>query len=58
MAVCRKLKLEVLELLRTKHQLPQESLEWVDNVIEYNCIGGKLNRGLSVLDWQVRVAPS
>lgn len=49
--MCGKLKLEVLELLRTKHQLPQEALDWVDEVVEYNCIGGKLNRGISVVHW-------
>ncbi|CAI5717768.1 hypothetical protein KXD40_001126 [Peronospora effusa] len=56
-AICRKLKLEVLELLRTKYELPQESLNWVDQLIEYNCIGGKLNRGLSVIDCTKAMAP-
>uniref|UniRef100_M4BYV0 Farnesyl pyrophosphate synthase n=1 Tax=Hyaloperonospora arabidopsidis (strain Emoy2) TaxID=559515 RepID=M4BYV0_HYAAE len=49
LAVCTKLKLEMLELLRTKHQLPQEALDWLNEVVEYNCSGGKLNRGISVV---------
>ncbi|KUF87498.1 Peroxiredoxin-2 [Phytophthora nicotianae] len=56
-AVCGKLKLEVLELLRTKHQLPQDALDWVDEVVEYNCIGGKLNRGISVVHCTQAMAP-
>ncbi|KAG1701553.1 hypothetical protein DVH05_010854 [Phytophthora capsici] len=56
-AVCGKLKLDVLDLLRTKHQLPQEALDWVDEVIEYNCIGGKLNRGISVVHCTQAMAP-
>ncbi|CAH0479746.1 unnamed protein product [Peronospora belbahrii] len=56
-AICRTLKLELLELLRTKYQLPQEALEWVDEMVEYNCIGGKLNRGLSVIHCTKEMAP-
>ncbi|POM78349.1 Farnesyl pyrophosphate synthetase [Phytophthora palmivora] len=56
-AVCGKLKLEVLELLRTKHQLPQEALDWVNEMVEYNCIGGKLNRGISVVHCTQAMAP-
>ncbi|CAI5741168.1 unnamed protein product [Hyaloperonospora brassicae] len=48
-AVCTKLKLEMLELLQTKHELPQETLDWLNEVVEYNCSGGKLNRGMSVV---------
>ncbi|KAG7394283.1 hypothetical protein PHYBOEH_005395 [Phytophthora boehmeriae] len=55
--VCGKLKLEVLEMLRTKHQLPQESLDWVNDMVDYNCIGGKLNRGISVVHCTQAMAP-
>ncbi|RLN88343.1 hypothetical protein BBJ28_00000677 [Nothophytophthora sp. Chile5] len=50
-AVCGTLKQEVLELMRTKHQMPQEALDWVDEMVDYNCLGGKLNRGISVVQW-------
>ncbi|CEG43511.1 farnesyl pyrophosphate synthetase [Plasmopara halstedii] len=56
-AVCGKLKQEVLELLASKYQLPQDALDWVNEVIDYNCMGGKLNRGMSVVDCTQALAP-
>ncbi|TYZ59686.1 hypothetical protein PybrP1_011347 [[Pythium] brassicae (nom. inval.)] len=39
----------MLEILRKQHAMPQEAIDWVDQVINYNCLGGKLNRGISVI---------
>lgn len=70
--VCGVLKREVLESMRNERQMPQEAVDWVEQVdfrsfkaaqecqlltegvaqvIDYNCVGGKLNRGLSVVHW-------
>ena len=29
--------------------MPPEAIAWVGNMIDYNVIGGKLNRGITVL---------
>ncbi|DAZ98846.1 TPA: hypothetical protein N0F65_002571 [Lagenidium giganteum] len=47
--LCASLKQDMLEIMKTQHQMPQKAIDWVDQVIEYNCIGGKLNRGISVI---------
>ncbi|KAL0589354.1 hypothetical protein ABG067_002573 [Albugo candida] len=30
--------------------MPQDAIEWIREVMEYNCLGGKLNRGLLVVE--------
>ncbi|TMW63178.1 hypothetical protein Poli38472_002119 [Pythium oligandrum] len=47
--LCGELKQDMLTLLKNDHRLPQEAVDWVNEVIDYNCIGGKLNRGISVI---------
>ncbi|KAE9019126.1 hypothetical protein PR003_g13458 [Phytophthora rubi] len=44
-------------MLCTKHHLAQEALDCVDEMVEYNCIGGKLNRGISVVHCTQAMAP-
>ncbi|CAK4067165.1 unnamed protein product [Aphanomyces euteiches] len=48
-AVCHELKEEILEMMTKKYSMPTEAVEWVKEVIEYNCVGGKMNRGISVI---------
>ncbi|CCI49531.1 unnamed protein product [Albugo candida] len=43
------LKNEVLENMLQRHGMPIDAKKWVQDFIEYNCAGGKLNRGLSLL---------
>lgn len=45
------LKNEVLENMLQRHGMPIDAKKWVQDFIEYNCAGGKLNRGLSLLQW-------
>ncbi|KAG0172562.1 Farnesyl pyrophosphate synthetase [Apophysomyces sp. BC1034] len=40
---------EVLDELR-KYNMPEDAYEWTKKSLEYNVPGGKLNRGLSVVD--------
>ncbi|EQC29141.1 hypothetical protein SDRG_13014 [Saprolegnia diclina VS20] len=47
--ICYELKEEVLTTMKTKYTMPQEAIDWVNEMIDYNCIGGKLNRGISVI---------
>nr|CCA26954.1 farnesyl pyrophosphate synthetase putative [Albugo laibachii Nc14] len=49
MAVWEELKQEVLENLLKTYGMPIDAKKWVQDFIEYNCTGGKLNRGLSLL---------
>lgn len=48
-AVFPMLKSEILEHLRTENELCNESVEWVDAMLEYSVPGGKLNRGTTVV---------
>lgn len=88
-AVCAALKQDMLAIVREDHGMPQEAIDWIDQVrkaatadahtmhqwsahwhslsfaravlpqvIEYNCIGGKLNRGISVIHWYVLLRAS
>ncbi|KAK4888429.1 Farnesyl pyrophosphate synthetase [Elasticomyces elasticus] len=34
----------------TKYNLPSQALQWFDKSLNYNTLGGKYNRGISVLD--------
>lgn len=40
---------ELHEILRS-YQMPQEAIEWFTALLQYNTPGGKLNRGLLVID--------
>lgn len=40
---------ELVQLLRDEG-LPQDAVQWFSDSLQYNCVGGKLNRGLSVVD--------
>uniref|UniRef100_K3WEV8 Farnesyl pyrophosphate synthase n=1 Tax=Globisporangium ultimum (strain ATCC 200006 / CBS 805.95 / DAOM BR144) TaxID=431595 RepID=K3WEV8_GLOUD len=57
-AVCATLKQDMLEIMSKEHEMPQEAIDWVDEVIEYNCNGGKLNRGISVLHCTQALLPA
>ena len=46
--ICDRLTREILAELGTTYEMPQEALDWVKKMIEYNVKGGKLNRGLTV----------
>lgn len=43
---------EIVEDLPTVYELPQEAVDWVAEMIPYTVAGGKMNRGLAVLDVQ------
>ncbi|KAF0707437.1 hypothetical protein AaE_013601 [Aphanomyces astaci] len=56
--ICHELKNEVLDVMTKKYTMPTEAVEWVKEVrtmrtyshmIDYNCLGGKMNRGISVI---------
>lgn len=32
-----------------KHEMPSEAVDWVVEMMNYTCVGGKLNRGMTVL---------
>jgi hypothetical protein len=46
--ICDRLTREILAELATTYEMPQEALDWVKKMIDYNVKGGKLNRGLTV----------
>ncbi|KAI5955920.1 ERG20 [Candida jiufengensis] len=41
---------EELTQILINYKMPQEAIEWFQNNLNYNTPGGKLNRGLSVID--------
>ncbi|RHY11462.1 hypothetical protein DYB36_003009, partial [Aphanomyces astaci] len=47
--ICHELKNEVLDVMTKKYTMPTEAVEWVKEMIDYNCLGGKMNRGISVI---------
>ncbi|GMI36170.1 hypothetical protein TeGR_g7092 [Tetraparma gracilis] len=49
MVMFKHLKKEMLDHMSGAHSMPAEAVTWVDNMIEYNVVGGKLNRGITVL---------
>ena len=51
LSVCDELKKEILVDLKETHNMPDEAINWISEMIEYNCKGGKMNRGLSVVHW-------
>ncbi|TVT98932.1 hypothetical protein EJB05_55745 [Eragrostis curvula] len=46
--IYNKLKQEMLE--DPAFEFTDESLQWIDRMVDYNVLGGKCNRGLSVID--------
>ncbi|GMH58090.1 hypothetical protein TL16_g02532 [Triparma laevis f. inornata] len=43
------LKQQMLTHMKENHEMPPEACRWVGDMIQYNVIGGKLNRGITVL---------
>ncbi|KAG5366479.1 Farnesyl pyrophosphate synthase [Yarrowia sp. B02] len=43
---------ELVQLLRDEG-LPKDAVQWFADSLQYNCVGGKLNRGVSVVDTYV-----
>lgn len=43
---------EIVDDLPSKYELPAESVNWVDRMMQYTVAGGKMNRGLSCVDVQ------
>ncbi|MCH1922589.1 polyprenyl synthetase family protein, partial [Shewanella sp. A3A] len=43
-----RLKEEMLE--DPAFEFTDESLQWIDRMLDYNVLGGKCNRGISVID--------
>ncbi|KAG7192293.1 Farnesyl pyrophosphate synthetase [Scheffersomyces spartinae] len=41
---------EELKTILVQYKMPQEAIDWFVNSLNYNTPGGKLNRGLSVID--------
>mmetsp|Transcript_79981 Transcript_79981/g.205770 ORF Transcript_79981/g.205770 Transcript_79981/m.205770 type:complete len:414 (-) Transcript_79981:168-1409(-) len=50
LAVCDMLIEEVCEELPGGYEMPKHEVEWVRKMLNYNVRGGKMNRGLMVLD--------
>ena len=48
-AVFSKISQECLQYLKD-NQMPAEAVKWFDDNLQYNTPGGKLNRGMSVVD--------
>lgn len=48
-AVFSKISDECLQYLRD-NQMPAEAVKWFNDNLQYNTPGGKLNRGMSVVD--------
>ncbi|TIB32037.1 hypothetical protein E3P86_03220 [Wallemia ichthyophaga] len=48
-AVFSKISNECLDYLK-ENQMPSEAVKWFDDNLQYNTPGGKLNRGMSVVD--------
>jgi len=45
-----KIQREIIADISSHYEMTQEGLEWIDNMITYNVKGGKMNRGISVID--------
>lgn len=50
LALYPQLKQELTDHLKTKHELNDEALQWVEEMMDYTVPGGKLNRGITVLN--------
>ncbi|CAB9528476.1 Farnesyl pyrophosphate synthase [Seminavis robusta] len=58
MAVCDMLIDEICAELPVKYDLPAKETQWVKDMLEYNVKGGKMNRGLMVVDAGVAILAS
>jgi farnesyl diphosphate synthase len=45
----QRFKDEIVSDLKEVYELNEEALDWVNRMIEYTCMGGKMNRGLTVM---------
>jgi len=50
MKICDMLIAEVLEELPPLYEMPPNEVKWVERMLEYNVKGGKMNRGLMVVE--------
>ncbi|ORX38661.1 isoprenoid biosynthesis-related protein [Kockovaella imperatae] len=41
---------ELVEHVRVDHEMPEEATKWYERSLLYNTVGGKANRGMSVVD--------
>nr|AKH49589.1 farnesyl pyrophosphate synthase [Rhizosolenia setigera] len=39
----------IAEYFATKHEMVPEGVNWITEMIDYSCVGGKMNRGITVL---------
>ena len=53
--ICDMLISEILEELPTKYELPERETEWLRKMLEYTVKGGKMNRGLMVVESGVAI---
>lgn len=49
-SVCDLIVKEVLEELEPDYEMPKVEVEWIQRMLEYNLKGGKMNRGLMVVE--------
>jgi farnesyl diphosphate synthase len=47
---------EVLEEMPALYEMPPAEVEWVKNMLNYNVVGGKMNRGLMVVESVLELA--
>ena len=50
MKICDMLVKEVLEELPPMYEMPANEVKWVERMLNYNVKGGKMNRGLMVVE--------
>ncbi len=48
--VCERLIEETVAELRTCYEVNETEIEWIENMLKYNVMGGKMNRGLMVVE--------
>ena len=53
--VCEMLIDEIVEALPKTHDMPKKEVEWIKDMLEYNVKGGKMNRGLIVVQAGVAI---
>ena len=51
-----RLKDEIVRDLPTIYEMPSEAVQWVDRMVKYTVAGGKMNRGLALMDVQKTLA--
>lgn len=45
-----RLQAEVIQDIKAYYEMNQEALDWINEMVTYNVKGGKMNRGISVVD--------